>query len=178
MILSINLKRVQILVVVVIGHLFLGACATNPDPKEGGFINGAVGVFGGVYGERVDALEAQRDGLLGEQRALEAEADRVRRERDDVRGELTRAQMRLAALEARIASRRRALANEGAARQAASRSSNLAAADARIRDGRQRIQRVDVDAAAVGSLRSEVNGIHDQIDEIDAMIDTLSSPAI
>ncbi|HIP23402.1 MAG TPA: hypothetical protein EYG79_07415, partial [Rhodobacteraceae bacterium] len=39
--------------------LALSACEVSEDPADGGFLSGIVGVAGGGYQSRIDALEAQ-----------------------------------------------------------------------------------------------------------------------
>ena len=59
--------------------LALSACEVSEDPADGGFLSGIVGVAGGGYQSRIDALEAQlaadqarANGLAAEQLRLQA----------------------------------------------------------------------------------------------------------
>jgi len=80
----------------------LAGCATSPDPRDGGFVSGVVGLSGG-YQRRIDERRETLSAEQAAQRRLAVERQEVELERDAVRAELQRAEQKLAAQQRRIA---------------------------------------------------------------------------
>lgn len=73
----------------------LGACATNADPGQGGFISGVAGLSSGSYQQRIDerqaaleAEQAQQASLEARQQNLTIEQARLTLEAQQLRGQL------------------------------------------------------------------------------------------
>lgn len=54
--------------------LMLAACATSPDPKEGGFFSGVSGLISGGYEQRIADQSAELQNMQQQQAKAEAEA--------------------------------------------------------------------------------------------------------
>jgi len=149
----------------------LVGCATSADPRDGGFVNGIVGLGGGGYQRRIDE---RRDTLSAEQaaqRQLAIEQREVEAERDAVRGELQRAEQRLAAQQRRIAAERaRILALEQKSAADRARLAELKRAEARAGDAERKIRQADAARDPVPSLQAKSRSIQQELSEIDETI--------
>ncbi|TVQ89730.1 MAG: hypothetical protein EA400_06980 [Chromatiaceae bacterium] len=144
----------------------LAGCATSPDPRDGGFVSGVVGLAGGGYQRRIDERETSYRGELDAQQRLQAEARALQQERAEVQAELQQANARLAALEQRIARQRVAL--QAQRRQADLR--RLEQAQARVASTRGTLQGVRPDEQPVTDLRARSQAIQRDLDEIDRLV--------
>ena len=153
----------------------LSGCATSPDPQDGGFISGVVGIAGGGYERRLDEREATHQGALDAQARLNAEARALEQERDAVRSDLNRAQSRLAAQEQRIARERARL--QAASRRSAGDKQQLARlnqAQARVDQTKRSINQVKPDQQPVTDLKAQTRDIQLDLEEIDDMVGVVS----
>jgi hypothetical protein len=145
----------------------LSGCATSDDPREGGFVNGIIGLGGGGYQRRLDEREAILSAERAEQRRLAIEQQEVEAERDAVRRELNRAQQRLAAQQQRIAaeqSRIRALRRQSAADRA--RLAKLDQAKKRASSLSRTIEGADPAREPLRGLEAKTRNINREIDQI------------
>ncbi|MBV5310989.1 hypothetical protein [Chromatium okenii] len=97
---------------VILCATWLAGCATNPDPHQGGFINGITGLANGNYQRRIDERESVYHTELSAGEQLRAQAQTLEQEREAIRGELNQAQSRLITLENRIKQARARLASQ------------------------------------------------------------------
>lgn len=155
----------------------LGGCASSPDPHDGGFVSGVIGLAGGGYQRRVDDRTATYQGELDAQTRLKAEARALEQERDAVRGELGRAQARLAEQERRIAAERARIAaarQRSAADQA--RLARLDQAQSRVASTRAAVRAVDPSAQPVPDLKARTADIKGDLAEIDDLVGVVAGP--
>ena len=150
-------------------------CATSPDPHEGGFVSGVVGIAGGGYERRIDEREASHREALDAQARLNAEARVLEQERAAVRSDLTRAQSRLAAQEQRIA-RERARLRAAGRRTAADqqRLARLNQAQARVDQAKRGVSQIQPDEQPLTDLKAQTRDIQLDLDEIDNMVGVVS----
>jgi len=155
--------------------LALTGCATSEDPHEGGFISGVVGLAGGGYQRRIDEREATYGTELDAQERLRREAAAVEAERAAVRSELGRAESRLSSLEARLARQRAALsAQQRSSAAARQRLRRVEQAQAKVSGTRGAIQSAKSGNAPVGDLKAQSRQIQASLDEIDAVVESVS----
>ena len=163
------------LTLAALATLFIGGCATSPDPHEGGFVSGVVGLMGGGYQRRVDERQGVYQGELDAQQRLKIEAQQVQAERDAVRGQISQANARLAAIERRIAAERaqiKAASARSSAGQAQLR--RLDQAQAQVRRTQGAIRGVRPDQQPVGDLKARSAAIQRDLDQIDRMVASVS----
>ena len=153
----------------VLSMLALGACATSPDPADGGFISGVVGLAGGGYERRVSEREDAYEDELDAQAALQAEARAVEQERAEVRAQLRSAQGRLAAQQRRIAAERRSV---GAARGADARArlQRLDQAQAKLDATSAAVETASRGDQPVSDLKVSARAIEDDLARIDDLV--------
>jgi chromosome segregation ATPase len=101
--------------------LLLAACATSPDPTQGGFISGVNGLMSGGYNQRVAAQSVELDRMRAQQAAAEANAAQAN-------ATLTERQRALANLRSDVARLDRSL-RDVQARAAQQRAQNVALSD-------------------------------------------------
>jgi chromosome segregation ATPase len=82
--------------------LALAACDVSPDPADGGFLSGIVGVVGGGYQSRIDALEAQLAADQARANALASEQLRLQAAAASTSAQLRNLRAQFAALQAVI----------------------------------------------------------------------------
>ncbi len=153
----------------------LTGCATSEDPHEGGFISGVVGLAGGGYQRRIDEREATYGTELDAQERLRREAAAVEAERAEVRSELRQAESRLSSLEARLARQRAALsAQQRSSAAARQRLRRVEQAQAQVSGTRGAIQSAKSGDAPVGDLKAQSRQIQASLDEIDAVVESVS----
>ena len=155
--------------------LCLVGCATSPDPHQGGFISGIVGLAGGGYQQRIDERQGTYQVELDAQQRLKAQAREVEQERTAVKGDLARANARLAALQQRIAQQRAMLRTAGgpsAARQGELR--RLDQAQAQVKRTQGALRGVHPDQQPVTDLKARSAAIQRDLDQIDGMVATVS----
>ena len=158
--------------------LTLSGCATNPDPHEGGFVNGVVGLAGGGYQRRIESRQGGYQSELDAQARLMAEAQALEQERAALRGELSSAQARLAAQRRRIAqARSRLLARPGGRAAASGELGQLDLAEAQAVRAGDALRAVDAEAQPVADLKARWADIRRQLDEIDTMVSVVGSAA-
>lgn len=80
--------------------LALSACTISQDPADGGFLSGIVGVAGGGYQNRIEALEAQLAADQAEANTLAAEQLRLQASAANSAAQLRNMRAQLAALQA------------------------------------------------------------------------------
>jgi chromosome segregation ATPase len=80
--------------------LALAACTISEDPADGGFLSGIVGLAGGGYQNRIDALEAQLAADQAEANALASEQLRLQASSANNAAQLRNLRAQLAALQA------------------------------------------------------------------------------
>lgn len=155
--------------------VWLGGCATSPDPHEGGFVSGVAGLAGGGYQRRIDERENMHQGELDAQEQLKAQARSLEQERAQVQGDLARARARLANQERRIAEERariRAQRQNPNATQAGLRQLDLA--QAKLASTKGELGSVRPKEQAVTDLKAKSQGIQKELDEIDSMVGVVS----
>lgn len=84
--------------------LALSACEVSEDPADGGFLSGVVGVAGGGYQARVDALEAQLSADQARANSLASEQLRLQAASASTSAQLRNLRSQFAALQAVIRS--------------------------------------------------------------------------
>jgi len=82
--------------------LALSACEVSEDPADGGFLSGIVGVAGGGYQGRIDALEAQLAADQARANSLAAEQLRLQAASASTSAQLRNLRSQFAALQAVI----------------------------------------------------------------------------
>ncbi len=82
--------------------LALSACEISQDPADGGFLSGIVGVAGGGYQARIDALEAQLAADQARANSLASEQLRLQAAAASTSAQLRNLRAQLAALQAVI----------------------------------------------------------------------------
>jgi hypothetical protein len=159
--------------------LWLGGCATSPDPHQGGFVSGVVGLAGGGYQRRIDEREATYRGELSAQERLAAQARELERERAQVRSDLGRANARLAALESRVKRERALLAAQGKG-TAASRAQRerLDRAESQIVVAKGQLRSIRPNEQPVPDLKARARALDAELNEIDGMVGTVSGKGI
>ncbi len=153
----------------------LNGCATSPDPHEGGFVSGVVGIAGGGYERRIDEREASHREALDAQARLNAEARVLEQERAAVRSDLTRAQSRLATQEQRIAQERARI--QAASRRSVADQAQLARlqqAQSKVDETKRSIGQVSPNQQPVPDLKVQTRSIQLDLDEIDNMVGVVS----
>jgi hypothetical protein len=157
----------------VVAAVALAGCATSPDPHQGGFVNGVVGLVGGGYQRRIDERE---DTYRGERSAgdqLKAQARELEQERAEVRSDLSRANARLAALEARVRRERAMLAAQGHGTAAArAQRERLDRAESQIVLTKGQIRTIRPTEQSVPDLKARTRKLDSELDEIDSMVGT------
>ncbi len=126
----------------------LTACEISEDPADGGFLSGVVGVAGGGYQSRIDALEAQLAADKAQANALAAEQLRLQAASANTSAQLRNLRAQFAALQAVIKGQVAALEARGVS----------------VNNGlKARVQRVSAttpggssDAARLASLRGAI----------------------
>ena len=101
--------------------LLLAACATSPDPAQGGFISGVQGLVSGGYEQRIAAQSNELNLMRAQQAAAEANANQAQ-------AALAERQESLASLRADVARLDRSLKN-AQAKAAQQRAQNAALSD-------------------------------------------------
>ena len=162
------------------GILFLlGGCATSPDPHEGGFVSGVVGLAGGGYQRRIDEREATYKGELSAQDQLKAQARELEQERAAVRSDLSRANTRLAALESRVRRERAMLAAQGhGTASARAQRERLDRAESQIVVAKGQLRSIRPDNQAVPDLKTRSRALDAELNEIDGMVGSVSGKGI
>jgi hypothetical protein len=151
----------------------LAGCATSPDPHQGGFVSGVVGLAGGGYQHRVDEREATYQGELGAQQRLHAQARDLEQERAAVRGDLQRANARLAEQERRLAQQRAALKAQGSGANRAE-VQRLDQAQARVAGTKAALRGIKPEDQSVPDLKARSQAVQRDLDQIDGMVATVS----
>lgn len=162
-------------------HLLLGlalsvgmtGCATSPDPHQGGFVSGVVGLAGGGYQRRIDEREGTYRTELDAGERLKNQAKALEAERAQVRGDLVRAQSRLETQERRIAQERARLGAERSA-AAQARLRQLDQAQARVAVAKGELASAKPQEQPVDDLKLRSRDIQKELDEIDRMVDVVS----
>ena len=149
--------------------LGLTGCATSPDPHQGGFVSGIVGLAGGDYQRRVDERENTYQGELDAGQQLKAQARELEQERAAVRSDLNRANARLADLEQRLARQRAALKAQGAAANRAE-AQRLAKAQARVASTKGSLRGIRPEDQSVTDLKARSQAVARDLDEIDTLV--------
>jgi len=85
-----------------VSAMALTACEISEDPADGGFLSGVVGVAGGGYQARIDALEAQLAADKAQANALAAEQLRLQAASASTSAQLRNLRAQFAALQAVI----------------------------------------------------------------------------
>lgn len=170
------MRRVPVVLqgLVVCSGLVLAGCATSPDPHQGGFVNGLVGLAGGGYERRIEDREQTYRAELTAQDQLQAQARQLERERAAVRSELDQASQRMRALEARIQRERRLLA---AQRSEAARANRvkLDQAEKRLGTVKTALGGIDLDAQSIDTSKHSVRSLENQLSEIDSLVEISSA---
>lgn len=151
--------------------LTMSGCATNPDPSEGGFINGIVGLAGGGYQRRIEANERVYRDEVQQQERLSREAQTLEQERAAVRSELNQATDRLRALEQRIQQQRTRIAAQRAANRR-QQEQQLARAQTKLSQAKTSLGSIKVENADDRSLettKAQVRLLESQLAEIDEL---------
>ncbi|MBV5275430.1 MAG: hypothetical protein JZU52_17915 [Lamprocystis purpurea] len=149
--------------------LVLGGCATSPDPHQGGFVSGIVGLAGGGYQRRIDEREGTYQGERDAGQQLKAQARELEQERAAVRSDLKRANARLADLEQRLARQRAALKAQGAAANRAE-AQRLAKAQARVAGTKGSLRSIRPEDQSVAELKARSQAVARDLDEIDTLV--------
>jgi len=148
----------------------LAGCATSPDPRDGGFVSGVVGLSGG-YQRRIDERRETLSAEQAAQRRLAVERQDVEMERDAVRAELQRAEQKLAAQQQRIAAERaRILALKQQSAADSARLTELKRAETRAGDAKRKLRAADVARDPLPSLQAKSRSIEQELREIDGMV--------
>jgi chromosome segregation ATPase len=124
--------------------LLLAACATSPDPTQGGFISGVNDLMSGGYNQRVATQSMELDRMRAQQAAAEANAYQAN-------AALAERQRSLANLRSDVARLDRSL-KDVQARAAQQRAQNVALSD---RD-RQLMRDLDTAKARMASLQEQL----------------------
>ncbi len=155
--------------------MLLGGCATSPDPHQGGFVSGVVGLAGGGYQQRIDEREANYRGELSAQDQLKAQARELEKERASVRSDLSRANARLAALESRVRRERAALAAQGQGTASArAQRERLDRAESQIVLAKGQLRSIRPEDQAVPDLKARSRKLDAELTEIDTMVGSVS----
>jgi hypothetical protein len=149
--------------------LILNGCATSPDPHQGGFVSGIVGLAGGGYQRRIDEREGTYQGERDAGQQLKAQARELEQERAAVRSDLNRANARLADLEQRLARQRAALKAQGAAANRAE-AQRLAKAQARVAGAKGSLRGIRPEDQSVADLKARSQAVARDLDEIDTLV--------
>ncbi|AFL75301.1 hypothetical protein Thivi_3431 [Thiocystis violascens DSM 198] len=158
--------------------IWLGGCAIDDDPHQGGFASGVVGLAGGGYQRRVDEREGVYRGELSAQEQLKAQAHELERARAAVRTDLDRARARLAAQENRIRRERALLAAQGQRTPAArTRVERLDQAQSRIVRTQGQLGSIRPEAQSLEDLKQRSRGLENELNEIDGLVGTVSGQA-
>jgi septal ring factor EnvC (AmiA/AmiB activator) len=152
--------------------LALCACATSPDPHQGGFISGIVGLAGGGYQRRVDERQQTYQGEVDAGTRLKAQARELEQERAAVRADLNRANARLADLERRIAAQRAALRAQGAAANRAE-ARRLDQAQAQLVRTKGELRGIRPQDQSVADLKARSQALDRDLNAIDGMVATV-----
>lgn len=159
--------------------LMLGGCATSPDPHQGGFVSGVVGLAGGGYQRRIDEREATYKGEVSAGEQLKAQARELEQERAQVRSDLGRANARLAALEARVKRERALLAAQGqGSASARAQRERLDRAQSQIVLTKGQLRSIRPDEQSVPDLKARSQKLDAELNEIDGMVGTVSNKGI
>lgn len=155
--------------VVCVDSTLIG-CATSPDPHQGGFVDGIVGMAGGGYDRRIKDREHAYQVELTAQDQLRAQAQELERERAAVRSELDQASRRMRALEARIQHERRLLAAQRSEVARANRA-KLEQAEQKLGHVKTALSKVDVGAQSIDASKNNVRSLESQLNEINALVE-------
>jgi len=163
--------------VIQVGLLVIGlsGCATSPDPHQGGFVSGVVGLAGGGYQRRIDERQGIYKGELDAQERLRAQARALEQERAAARGDLDRARARLASQERRIAQERARLSAERKKSVSAQeRLRQLDEAQAKAIRTKGELDSVTLGDQSVMDLKTRTQDINEELDQIDSMVGVVS----
>ncbi|HYN79543.1 MAG TPA: hypothetical protein VES73_17310 [Lamprocystis sp. (in: g-proteobacteria)] len=152
--------------------VMLAGCATSPDPHQGGFGSGIVGLAGGGYQQRVDERQGTYQGEMDAGLRLKAQARELEQERDAVKGDLRQANARLAALEQRLAQQRAALKAQGAAANSAE-ARRLNQAQARVTSTKGALRKIRPEDQSVPDLKARAQAVQRDLNDIDSMVATV-----
>ena len=152
--------------------VWLAGCATSPDPHQGGFVSGIVGLAGGGYQQRIDERQGDYQGELDAGQRLKAQARELEQERAAVKGDLQQANARLATLERRLAQQRAALQAQGAtANRAEAR--RLDQAQARVTSTKGALRKIRAEDQSVPDLKARAQAVQRDLNDIDSMVATV-----
>ena len=161
-------------------------CATNPDPHQGGFINGFAGLSGGVYQNRLDTRTAQYHNELRTGDQLKSEVAALEIERAQLNSSLEQAQQRLTQLEQRIAQEQAALANQRRQQQAAVAAAAAQARQARLAQAQAQVVRTKrqlttlrpriptATAPTVATLKQQSQALQQELNAIDELVGVIA----
>ena len=157
----------------------LSGCATSPDPHQGGFVSGVVGLAGGGYTRRIEERESTYRGELSAQDQLKAQARALEQERAQVRSDLDRANARLAALESRVRRERAQLAAQGyGSASARAQRERLDRAESQIVLAKGQIRSIRPQEQPMPDLKARTLKLDSELDEIDGMVGAVSSQGL
>ena len=158
--------------------LWISGCATTDDPREGGLVNGVVGLASGGYQERITEREQRYQGELEEQQRLITQAETLKQERERIAADLNQADGRLASLEQRLREQRALILREQQsaelARQKLREVDGLADRLARVK---QRLDDTTPEDRSVADLQARSSKIRKDLDEIDELIGLVAAPS-
>jgi len=156
--------------------LCLLGCTTTDDPHQGGFISGVAGLTSGSYKKRISDREQRYQEEIVQQQRLRAEADALRLERARIETDLHQANRRLASLERKLRGERAQIARERQTTNAAlQRLRRLDATEARMAEVKGKLSDAQSGASAIADLAAQSAEINEELDEIDALVEFVSS---
>jgi chromosome segregation ATPase len=156
-------------------------CATNPDPQQGGFINGIAGLAGG-YQRRIDERQDTYHGEVRAGEQLQTEAAALAAQREQLRSSLDQAQNRLIQLENRIERARAALVVQKQQQQAAAvraQQARLVQAQAQVVKTKRQLATLrpripTATAPTVASLKQQSQALQHELDAIDELVGVIA----
>jgi chromosome segregation ATPase len=151
-------------------------CAISDDPREGGFISGAVNLSTGRYEERVQDKEEQYQQEISDQERLMQQAQELQQERARVKGELDSATRELAMLEASLRRQEEQLRRER--RLTAEEESRLREAESKMSGLRVRVAEAQRGEKPLAELDRESRSIRADLEELDSMVELLGGEGI
>lgn len=155
--------------------LWLSACETTDDPREGGFVSGAINIADGGYQRRVDEKQREYDEQLAARQNLVRQAEELKQERIRLTRELEQATKRLTELEVSIREQRRRLEQEHRlTAEAQVKLKKLRDAEARARRIRSAADQLDPGDNSLGALQEKVTELSTDLAELDSIVDSLA----
>jgi hypothetical protein len=151
-------------------------CAISDDPREGGFISGAVNLSTGRYEQRVQEREQQYQREISDQERLMQQAQELQQERARVKRDLDNATRELAMLEASLRRQQEQLRRES--RMTARDESRLREAETKLAGLRVRVAQAQQSEKPVEELARESKGIKADLEELDSMVELLGGAGI